>query len=98
MSGLVDDPSEDIWCDKDGIGGEGRDIAIIDISKASHELREQVIDAALRMYLGEVCPYCKQVFRTVEDLHTAVFNGYTDYGRIAHKECFDKVRGEIAAL
>lgn len=63
---------------------------IVDMSTASPELKDQVFRVALSMYLGETCPYCLKSFTTLEDLHEAVYNGYTDYGRIAHKNCFDK--------
>ncbi len=49
---------------------------------------------ALGMYLGERCPYCLKVFQTYDDLEDAVFNGYTEHGRIAHGNCFRKAHAE----
>ena len=51
--------------------------------------RKVAFEFALSMYLGETCPYCLVEFQTMAQLSEAVWNGYTDYGRIAHKSCFD---------
>jgi hypothetical protein len=50
--------------------------------------RADLVKVALSMYLGETCPYCLIEFQTLEQLSEAVWNGYTDYGRIAHGSCF----------
>ncbi len=44
----------------------------------------------LANYLGDICPYCLKEFATLDDLHSAVWNGYTNYGGIAHKACFER--------
>jgi hypothetical protein len=56
--------------------------------------RKVAYELALSMYLGETCPYCLIEFQTKEQLKEAVWNGYTDYGRIAHKSCFELAHPE----
>lgn len=51
--------------------------------------RKDLVRLALSMYLDEICPYCLVKFATLDDLKEAVWNGYTEYGRIAHKSCFN---------
>lgn len=43
---------------------------------------------ALSMYLHERCKFCKKEFKTLEDLRTAVWAGYHEHGRLAHKSCW----------
>jgi hypothetical protein len=66
--------------------------AIVAITEITDENREDLTKLALSMYLEETCPYCLRQFETLEDLNDAVYNGYTQYGRIAHKVCFDKAK------
>ncbi len=54
------------------------------IAEITPENKDSLVELALSMYLGETCPYCLKKFETLEDLNVAVFNGYTEYGRIAH--------------
>lgn len=53
------------------------------------EDRAVALHMALSMYLGEACKFCGGVFETHEDLHTAVYAGYHERGRLAHKACWD---------
>ena len=66
----------------------------IALVKLTDENRPALAQIAISMYLGETCPYCLKVFDTMESLQGSVFNGYTEYGRIAHKDCFDKAHPE----
>lgn len=59
------------------------------------ENRDAMVKVALSMYLGESCPYCLRMFATLDDLKDSVWNGYTEYGRIAHKDCFHKAHPEV---
>ena len=56
--------------------------------KLTDENRADMAKIALSMYLGETCPYCMKSFETMGDLNDAVWNGYTEHGRIAHNQCF----------
>jgi hypothetical protein len=60
-------------------------VALVEITD---ENRASLAEIALSMYLGETCPYCLKKFETFDDLKTAVYNGYTEHGRIAHRDCF----------
>jgi len=44
---------------------------------------------AMSMYLGERCKYCGEEFKTLDDLSDAVYAGYHEHGRLAHKRCWD---------
>lgn len=66
------------------------EVILVDMEKASPELKEQVFNLMLANYLGDICPYCLKEFATLDDLHSAVWNGYTNYGGIAHKACFER--------
>ena len=65
------------------------------IVQVTDENRTELAELALAMYLGETCPYCKIQFVTRDDLHDAVWNGYTDYGRIAHTKCYQEDHAKI---
>ena len=52
--------------------------------------RKDVVNLALSMYLGERCKYCGVTFDTLDDLQTAVYAGSHQWGRLAHKSCWDK--------
>lgn len=60
------------------------------------ENRQAMLKLALSMYLGETCPYCMVKFETLDDLHGSVWNGPTEYGRIAHGDCWRKAHPEAA--
>jgi hypothetical protein len=62
------------------------DIAILPLD--DDHARDVALRMALSMYLGEACKYCGGVFETLDDLHTAVFAGYHERGRLAHKTCW----------
>jgi hypothetical protein len=67
-------------------------VALVEITD---ENRASLAEIALSMYLGETCPYCLKKFKTVDDLKTAVYNGYTKHGRIAHGDCFKLAHPEV---
>lgn len=51
--------------------------------------RRAALAMALGMYTGERCPYCLKTFDTIDSLDDAVWNGYTEHGRIAHRLCYE---------
>ena len=51
--------------------------------------RKDVLRMTLSMYLGERCKYCGVTFTTLEDLDYAVYAGSHQWGRLAHKECWE---------
>lgn len=61
--------------------------AIVDLEEEG--AREATFKVALSMYLGEQCRFCHGIFETLDDLKTAVWAGYHEHGRIAHKACFE---------
>ena len=65
------------------------------ITEITDNNRSELFKIAFSMYLGEICPYCKIEFKTLEDLNSAVYNGYTEYGRIAHDKCFANANKRI---
>ena len=62
----------------------------IELIELDDDNRADVLRLALSMYLGERCKYCGVTFATLDDLHDTVFAGYHQWGRLAHKECWDK--------
>ena len=64
-----------------------KEIAIVELT---NENRPEVLKFALSMYLGERCKYCGVTFTTIDDLKTTVYAGYHQWGRLAHKKCWDK--------
>ena len=58
------------------------------ITEITDDNKAELLEIALSAYLGEICPYCKIEFKTLEDLCDAVYNGYTEHGWIAHEKCF----------
>ena len=68
------------------IGGDGMtEILLIELDSQSDMLR-----MALSMYLGEKCNYCGVTFRTINDIKSTVWAGCHQWGRLAHKTCWDK--------
>lgn len=65
------------------------------ITELTDENRPAMLELALSMYLGETCPYCLKKFEVLDDLKDSVWNGYTDYGRIAHHNCFFAAHPEV---
>jgi hypothetical protein len=63
--------------------------------EVTDENRATLVDIVMSMYLGETCPYCLKKFETFDDLKTAVYNGYTEHGRIAHGDCFKLAHPEV---
>ena len=61
-------------------------IAVVELTD---ENTPEMLRLALSMYLGEACKYCGVVFETLEDLNEAVYAGYHERGRLAHKACWD---------
>lgn len=55
------------------------------VYEAPHDVAVRI---ALSMYLGEKCKFCKEEFKTLEDLKTAVWAGYHEHGRLAHESCW----------
>jgi len=78
-----------------GDGSEGSEIVAepgdisVGIIELTDENRAAAFQIALSMYLGEACKYCGVPFETLDDLHTAVWAGYHERGRLAHKACWD---------
>ena len=54
------------------------------------ENREATLKLELSMYLGERCKYCGVTFNTFDDLKTVVYAGNHQWGRLAHKKCWDE--------
>ena len=52
--------------------------------------RSDVLRMALSMYLGERCKFCGVTFATIDDLDSTVYAGCHQWGRLAHKACWDK--------
>ena len=67
------------------------DILIKDLGEPDSEECKIALRLSLSMYLGETFPYCHKKFEEMDDLKDAVWNGYTEFGRIAHKTCFMQV-------
>ncbi len=63
---------------------------LISVVTVTDDNRDALVEVALSMYLGEGCKYCHRVFETLEDLAAAVWAGYHERGRLAHKECWEK--------
>jgi len=61
-------------------------IAIVELTD---ENRPAMFRLAMSMYLGEKCRFCHAEFTTLEELHGAVYAGYSEWGRVAHKACWD---------
>lgn len=70
-------------------------IGIIDMRELDDDGKQAVLRLAMSMYLGETCPYCMVKFDTLDDLKSSVWNGPTEYGRIAHGDCFFAAHPEV---
>lgn len=57
---------------------------------------DPIVRLALSMYLGEQCKYCGKVYEELDDLHTTVFAGYHEHGRLACKACWDANNPAVA--
>ena len=66
-------------------------VALIELTD---ENREDVLKITLSMYLGERCKYCGVTFESLDDLKTSVYAGPHQWGRLAHKSCWDKNNSE----
>jgi len=63
---------------------------MVTLIELTDDNRKDVLNLALSMYLGERCKYCGVTFNTIGELDTTVYAGSHQWGRLAHKECWDK--------
>ncbi len=63
-------------------------VTVVDLTKLNDDEKHDMALMALAMYLGEGCKYCPKTFDTLEQLKDAVWAGYHDRGRLAHRECW----------
>lgn len=52
--------------------------------------KEAAVTMILSTFLGERCKFCGAVFETLDDLEDAVWAGYHQYGRLAHRSCWEE--------
>ncbi|MHA2047623.1 MAG: hypothetical protein ACW99G_22815 [Candidatus Thorarchaeota archaeon] len=67
---------------------------VVFMTRITDENRPALLRFALSFYLGEPCPFCGVVFKTIEDLDDSVWCPNRD-GRIAHGKCLDKAIDEL---
>jgi hypothetical protein len=63
---------------------------IVVVDELNDDNRDHYFKLALSMYLGERCKYCGVTFNELDDLKDTVWAGYHQWGRLAHKTCWDK--------
>ncbi len=67
----------------------------VGVFEINDDNKTALVSLALSMYVGEKCKYCLGEFDTLSSLKDAVYAGYHEHGRVAHKACWDANNLEV---